>query len=352
MDRFIGLDAHSQTCTVAVMGPSGKHILEKVVETNAKMLTELVRSVGGQRHLCTEEGTHAEWLYEILERHVERIVVVQPPKSTGRKSDSIDAWALADMIRKNDIEKAVFKAPGMYTALREAVRGHQVVVRDMVRAKSRVKAIYRSRGLQGMGQAVYEPEKRDQWLCKLPPHRRQLAELLSDELDGLIKMHERAEEWLLEQASRCPEVKRLATAPGIGSIRAAQIVATVITPSRFRTKQQFWSYSGLGIVMRSSSDWVRGRDGEWTRKEAAQTRGLNPNRQPLLKAIFKGAAMTVIQHMPKHPLHADYQRMIEAGTKPNLAAVTLARRIASAMLAMWRTKEVYDPAKHRRPDAA
>jgi transposase len=123
-------------------------------------------------------------------------------------------------------------------------------------------------------------------------------------------------------------------------------VAIVVTPARFRTTRQFWSYSGLGIVTRSSSDWVReGRS--WTRKLTAQTRGLNRNQQPELKAIFKGAATTVIQ-MPTHPLHQDFQRMTEAGIKPNLAKLTLARRIAAATLAMWKHEEDYDPSKQRR----
>jgi transposase len=34
-------------------------------------------------------------------------------------------------------------------------------------------------------------------------------------------------------------VSTISTAPGIGPIRAAQIVAIVVTPNRFRTKRQF-----------------------------------------------------------------------------------------------------------------
>ncbi|HXX68847.1 MAG TPA: hypothetical protein VEK07_16795, partial [Polyangiaceae bacterium] len=116
----------------------------------------------------------------------------------------------------------------------------------------------------------------------------------------------------------------------------------------FRTTRQFWSYSGLAIVTRSSSDSVR-ENGHWVRKPTAQTRGLNRNRQPLLKALFKGAATTVIHHLPKHPLHQDFQRMVsEAGVKPNLAKLTLARRIAAATLAIWKHQEDYDPSKQRR----
>jgi hypothetical protein len=38
MDRYIGLDAHTSSCTVAVIGPSGRRLTSHVVETNARAL--------------------------------------------------------------------------------------------------------------------------------------------------------------------------------------------------------------------------------------------------------------------------------------------------------------------------
>ena len=39
-------------------------------------------------------------------------------------------------------------------------------------------------------------------------------------------------------------------------------------------------------------------------------------------------------------------RLLEKGIKPNLARLTIARRIAAISLAIWKTQEVYDPQKH------
>ena len=72
-----------------------------------------------------------------------------------------------------------------------------------------------------------------------------------------------------------------------------------------------------------------------------------PQASAVLKAIFKGAATTVITQLADHPLHADYQRRLERGMKPNLAKLTLARRIAAIVLSMWKHEEVYDPARVR-----
>src|SRR6478736_3184278 len=99
MDRYIGIDAHSESCTVAVMGPSGKRIRQQVVDTQAAVLINLLKGVAGGKYVCIEEGQLAELLVEALGPHVKEFVVVQPPEHSGRKSDLDDAWALAERIR-------------------------------------------------------------------------------------------------------------------------------------------------------------------------------------------------------------------------------------------------------------
>lgn len=299
--------------------------------------------------MCIEEGTQSDWIVELLEPLTERIVVMQPLKRGGVKSDSVDAWYLAEQLRLGGIRKPVFKPGRKLAGLRDAVRGHRVIQRDLVRAKNRLRAIFRSRGIAGLDRKMYGSEGRKLVVGKLPARRRALAELLYTELDRLAECHEMAEKWLLAEATRSPEVRRLHTVPGLGRIRAAQIVAVVVTPHRFRTKRQFWSYCGLSIVTRSSADWTSDRQGGWHRRIDVQIRGLNRNRNSQLKCVFKGAAMTVVQKLPDHPLHHDYQRLVAAGTEPHLARLTLARRLAAITLAMWKSQEDYNVEKHAAP---
>jgi transposase len=219
-------------------------------------------------------------------------------------------------------------------------------VRDVVRTKNRLKAVLRSRGILADGD-LYDPVARTKWLEELPAAHRQLAEWLGEELDQLKPLREKAEEWVAREAKTHPIIKKLATAPGMGPIRTAQVVAIAATPHRFRTARQFWSYCGLGIVMRSSSDWKQDKEGRWVRAQVQQTRGLTRRRHPLLKTVFKGAATIVVTRMTKHPLHEHYERMLQAGIKPNLAKLTLARRIATTVLSMWKHQEVYDPERQK-----
>jgi hypothetical protein len=97
--------------------------------------------------------------------------------------------------------------------------------------------------------------------------------------------------------------------------------------------------------MRSSSDWEQMPDGTWQKVKKPTTRGLNLNFNRMLKDVFKGATTTVIQQGGEEPLYLEYLRQIQGGTKPNLAKVTLARKIASISLSMWKSEEVYDPKK-------
>ncbi len=343
MQRYIGLDAHGQSCTFAVIGPSGRKIRHDVVETNGAALVQYLRSLPGHKHLCLEEGTQSAWLYEILSPHVNEVVVAGISESRGPKSDEKDAFLRAEELRTGTVKTPVFKAPRRFSRLRELARVHTMLVRDVVRVQSRLKVMYRSRGIATPGKAVYSPRGRESWLARLPAPCRSATTRLHEEYDLLLELKKAAEKDLLAEARKHPIAKVLATAPGLGPIRVAQLLPIVVTPHRFRGRSQFWAYCGLGVVMRSSSDWVRTDGGGWVRAKVQQTRGLNRNHNARLKGIFKGAATTVVTRLPDDPLHEHYRRLLEAGTKPNLAKLTVARRIAALVLRMWKDEKEYEP---------
>lgn len=346
MERYVGVDPHGGTCTFGVMSAAGKRLNSLVVETNGRALVEAVRGIGGRVHMCLEEGTQSAWLYELFEPHVAEIAVTVPGKKKGSKDDLRDAFSRANELRTGAIETRVFKAPEHLAGLRNAVRAYGFATTDVVRAKNRLKSVFLSRGIS-TDASVYDPAKRTRWLKQLSSPHRELAEWLGRQLDRLEPLREEAEGLLLSEAKKHPIIKKLSTAPGMGPIRTAQVVAIVATPERFRTRRQFWSYSGLGIVTESSSDWVRDRAGKLVRAHNVQTRGLSRKRHPRLKAVFKGAATTVIAQLADDPLHADYQRMLKSGIRPTMAKLTLSRKIAATVLSMWKHQEVYDPKRHR-----
>jgi transposase len=297
-----------------------------------------------------KKGTQSTWLVEILTPHVAQIVVAHVAESRGPKDDARDAYALAERLRTNALGTTVYKQTGEFATLRQLARTHATVVQDTVRVQSRLRALFRSRGVTA-SKAIYAKRHRETWLAKLPASSRGAAELLYAQYDALSEVRARAVRELVAESHRHPIAETLETTPGLGEIRVAQLISVVITPERFRTRQQFWSYCGLGIVMRSSSDWAKTSDGKWARAQVQKTRGLNFKHNHTLKCVFKGAATSVLVQHRDDPLYGDYERMLQNGIKPNLAKVTLARKLAAMTLAMWKRKEAYDPGRHRKPSS-
>jgi Transposase IS116/IS110/IS902 family len=120
-------------------------------------------------------------------------------------------------------------------------------------------------------------------------------------------------------------------------------MAIMRTPFRFRTKRNLWPYVGLAVVTRSSSDQeiVEGRLRK--RQRPPLTRGLNRNHNPILKGVFKSAANAATAR--PGPLYDFYQASLARGVREELAKVTLARKIVSVTLGLWKKGELWDPEK-------
>jgi len=351
MDRYIGLDVHSASCTACVLSAKGKRLSSMVLETNGKVLVDYLLTIPGTRHLVVEEGTHAAWLYEILSPHVHEMVVMGAPKSinNGQKSDKLDAFGQAEKLRVGSIERRVYKGIGEFSALSSLSKAYSKVMSDSVRVMSRLKSVYRSRGVATGEGHVFCQDTKDEWLRELPTKMRPLASTYYTELAALLEIREQASKDMVKEARRHRIFHILKTIPGMGDMRVSEMLPIVVTPYRFPSKRMFWAYCGLGVVTRSSSDWVRTANGSWVRANIMQTRGLNFNHNHTLKKIFKGAATCVAgQKRQEEPIYQHYLSLLDNGTKPNLAKLTIARQIASVTLSLWRTGEEYDGKKMKR----
>jgi transposase len=211
--------------------------------------------------------------------------------------------------------------------------------------QNRIKSLLRSRGVAVSGRKVYTEAGRGAYLVQLPAAIRPTAEIFYQQLDHLRELRREAQAELVAEARQHTVFRYIRTCPGFGDVRTALILPIVVTPYRFANKRRFWSYCGLAVVTRSSSDWVRARTGAWLRAPVLQTRGLNKNHNRTLKEVFKGAATTVILQAHDEPLYQHYRSLLDGGTKPNLAKLTIARQLAALTLALWRDQEVYDPQK-------
>ena len=66
--KYIGLDVHQATISVAVMDSQGKVVMESILETKASTLLEFIQGLRGTLALTFEEGTLAAWLHDRMSR--------------------------------------------------------------------------------------------------------------------------------------------------------------------------------------------------------------------------------------------------------------------------------------------
>ena len=293
------------------------------------------------------------WLYDLLKPHVQEVLVCDPRRNAllkeGNKSDKIDARKLADLLRTGMLRPVYHGEHGLRT-LRELARSYQTLSKDLNRVMNRVKALYRGWSIPCAGTQVYAPRYRQEWLGKIEHAGvRRRAELLYQQLDGLQALRRTLRPELLAESRKHKAAKLLRQIPCIGPIRAGLLIALMQTPHRFRSKRQLWTYSGLGIETHDSAQY-RFVGGQLQRsKKPQQLRGLNRNHNHDMKLIFKSAATRA--SCGTGPFHDFYAALLAKGMKPEMARLTLARKIAAITLILWKRGERFD-AKQLKAQAA
>ncbi|HEV2728448.1 MAG TPA: transposase [Terriglobales bacterium] len=277
--KYIGMDVHKETISIAVMNSAGKLLMESIIETKASTISQFFAGLRGDLRVTFEEGTWAAWLYDLLQAHVTEIVVCNPRKNAllndRNKSDRIDARKLADLLRGNYL-KPVYHGEHGLRMLKELSRTYLAVSKDLVRVMNRLKALYRSWGIAYSGKSVYAPSQREVWLNRIKEAGvRRRAEYFYQQLDTLLPLRKEVRRELLSESRKHSATEILRDIPTIGAIRSALLVALIQTPHRFRSKRQLWAYSGLAF---EAHDSVRYHyvDGQLLRsRKPQQLHGLN-----------------------------------------------------------------------------
>jgi transposase len=342
--KYIGMDVHQATISVAVVNASGKLLLECILETKAATILQFIQGLHGSLFVTFEEGTSAAWMYDLLKPHVTNVVVCDPRKNAllkdGNKSDRIDAQKLAELLRNNLLASVYHGENGLRT-LKELARSYLTITKDLTRVMSRIKALYRSWAIPCAGATVYAPRHRSEWLAKITEAGVRLrAERLYQQLDVLQPLRQEARRDLLIESRKHRAVKLLRQIPLIGPIRSALLVALLQTPHRFRTKRQLWAYSGFALQTHDSGEYRYVRGELRRNRERVTVLGLSDNHNHDLKNLFKGAALSASTR--PGPFLDFYAALLAKGMRPARARLTLARKIATITLTIWKKGVDFD----------
>lgn len=350
-DKYVAMDVHKASVVYAVRDATGSMIQHGVMETKTRTLKDFICGLSGTIHLTFEEGTQSAWLYDLLNPLVAECIVCDPRRNklleSGNKSDDIDVAKLSELLYLKRL-RAIYHGDHGTRALKELAHNYDALVKDSTRIKNRLKAIFRGRGISCEGEEIYNCKQQQTWLAKLNERGvKERTRQLYEQLERLEAWVNSARQQMLRESRRQKSRKVLKQISTLGDISVAQLIATVDTPFRFRSKRQFWTYCGLSVVRRTSADY-RFEQGELRRRvKPGPTRGLNRNYNRRLKQVFKTAAQTGSRKGPFKPY---YERLIARGLDSELAQVTLARKIAAVTLTLWKKGESFDQKKLGKPE--
>lgn len=341
--NFIGLDAHSRTCDLGWMTPSGRRREVWKVRTTIPELTEAIERVPRPRKLAMEEGPMADWLLRQLRPFVDELVVCDPRRNAligrdGDKTDALDALALANLYRGGYL-RAVHHPESMD---REVFKRHVALYHDRVEHRvgeaNKVLALLRRYGVVVKDADLADAERRAAVIAGLPedPTVRLDVDLLLSGYDSATSQVRRARVVLVKLAKKDEVVKRWTGVPGVRWVRAATLRAYLDTPDRFRNKSALWKYLGIGLQKR-----VSGKGPEVLRPPTRFNRHL--------KNAILGAAMTAIRARD-NPFADQYKKLVERGVAPRIARRTVARTMAAVMWGMWKHGGEYQPGRVGVPD--
>jgi len=317
MYKYIGLDAHSSTCTFCVVDTHGAEIDMTTIVTNGRLLIDYVKSLGGTITIAFEECDLSSWLFDLFQKHVHKVVVCNPVANVEykrAKTDKIDARNLAHLLRGGFL-KAVFHDGSSREKFRMLVSGYEDLIQETVRVKNRLRTIKRRARLAG-----------DR---TIDTHAQFIEERLTNQLESLLQTRREYRKRLIACARRFKETRCLTSLPGIEALQASKIIAQVVDPGRFQNKYKFWSYCGLVRHQRISAGRAYGTKRIWGNR--------------ILKCVFKMAAHSALKG--KNALRLYYESLRAKGVSDKSARNAVARKIAAISLVLWKHNQRYDERK-------
>ena len=336
---YIGADVHSNSTELAI-DKRGKIVARYSVPTSIPAIANVLDSFQGKKHFAIEEGPMSGWLYRNLSNKVDDFISSDPRRnkliaSDGDKDDKIDAAKLASLLRGGFLRKIHQSDDAGRAELKHWVSLYHDRVRDAVRSINKIRGRCRMHGVKLSRAALRNPDSRADWL--LETNNRALANQLNMlwiGYDATVQQVKLAKRQLALLGKKYEIIQFFSQLPGVGLIRATTLFAYLDTPWRFKKKNKLWKYCGVGLQRTTS-----GTDKKGNPKPARLKLPWAVNRT--LKNAVLGAAQTAI-NQKKNVFKASYERMVQHGMITSNARHAVARKMLTAMWAMWKTNSPFD----------
>jgi len=334
MEFFVGLDVSLDETHICVVDEGGRIIKETCAASEPDAIAKAIRHKGRRiKHVGLEAGNLSQWLYEGLVKEGFSVSVMEARHVRAAfaamrvKTDRHDAHGIAQLVRLGWFERVNVKSLDAQET-RALLTARGFLVEKVTATENSLRAALRNFGLK-MGSVTRRTREARAW---------ELADGNSV-LEGLVEAMLRVRTLLLNElasidgqltafAKSDPITRLLMTTPGVGVIVALTFRSAVDNPDRFPRSRDVGAWAGL-----TPRRWQSGKTdiaGRITKAGDLRVRVM----------LFEAAASILGRARFMSPLKA-WGLRIAKRTSMKKAIVAVSRKLATILLAMWKSGTAY-----------
>jgi len=329
----IGIDLHRYRSRYVVLNQEGDVIGKRTIPSSAEAFREAFGEHDpGSARIALEATANWYWAVDVLEElgleaHLANPLKVRLIAESTIKTDTVDATALAHLLRLNYLPESRI-TPQAMRLLRERLRYRITLVRIRTGLKARIHAVLGKCGVMPPKLSDLFGKTGREWLGQVA-----LVQEYRDNLDGYLRTIDfltdeigQVESWLKERMKPSRDARLLMDIPGIGLFGAALILSEIGNIGFFRTKRHLSSFVGVVPGARNSD-------------RTTHTVGLKKDSNRYIRWLLSEAATKAMKVVPAW--ERIYER-IYAGNirrKPKARTAVMHKMIC----AVWRVLKTRQP---------
>lgn len=256
--RIVGMDIHRSFAQVAIL-EDGAVTRQLRVALVHEPLVAFAKTLNLDDEVVIEVTGNSAAVERLLRPHVKRVAVANPRLVRAIayarvKTDKVDAATLAKLHAAGFLPEVWVADEDTYSHRRQ-IAERAGVLAQLVRVKGRLKAILHANLIPPYKGHLFG-KAGQRWLdgLPLPVEERVILQRLITELQRVSVQLAEIDKVVAQQALDDPRALRLMTIPGVSSVVASTVLASIGDVTRFPSPDKLSSYFGLTPRVRQSGD--------------------------------------------------------------------------------------------------
>ena len=189
--HYIGLDVHKKTISYCIKTAAGQIVKEGTLVADRTVLRSWVGKRQTPWHGAMEATIFSAWIYDTLKPYAERLDMGHPAKMKAitagkKKSDSIDARTIADLVRCDLLPRCYVFSPELRD-LRRLMRYRHMMVQQSVRMHNKTAGLLMESGVSFHKTKLHGKKYFSNWIKSLEEVPESVKDLLRMSLAGQRK---------------------------------------------------------------------------------------------------------------------------------------------------------------------